>query len=296
MPFCTRCGATIDAEDRFCRECGTEVRARASVSSPRAATEFRPMPVVPSRQDVALEPVPRHDNDDASGDVLLGPIAAPTSLRFDAASDTSSGRRLVFVIGCFVIVAISGLAVYRWFNRSVPERQPAAVETTEQSIEVPAATTGTAARPDTPHGGEASNVIADFTKDTTDAANALGAPDGRTAVIAPGGSLALAWAGPFYNDHGADVRVHGPVGHRVSYIIFARSGPEEPWVRFDINRKGLGDGTASHDFGHHGIARAEQIMIRNEGSSALYLDAVTPLHRQPETHSDDESADHGPAK
>ena len=123
--------------------------------------------------------------------------------------------------------------------------------------------------------------------------NALGPPDGRIAVIAAGGSLAVAWTdGPFYNGHGADIRVHGPLAHRVPYIIFARSGPEDAWVQFDVIRKGFPDGTASHDFGHHGIAHAQQIMIRNEGTSSLYLDAVTPLHRQPETHAEDESSGH----
>lgn len=72
-------------------------------------------------------------------------------------------------------------------------------------------------------------------------------PEGRTAVIAPGGSLALTWAdGPFDNDHGSDVRLYGPVGHRVSYSIFARSRAEDEWAKFDLNRKGFADGTASH--------------------------------------------------
>ena len=302
MPFCTRCGGAVDAKDRFCRECGGEVRARAS-APPSRPIATSPAPEIPLRTDAALEPVPLHGDADATAGPLT-PIASPHALRFAAPVDRSPDRRLVVIIGCFAIVAMSGVVVYRWFNRAVPERQPVAAEATEQALDAPAstiaiqrpgsaATVRPAAPPDAPHSGETSNVILDFTKDTTDAANVLGAPDGRVAVIAPGGSVALAWSdGPFYNDHGADIRVHGPVGHRVPYVIFARTEPEEPWVRFDITRTGFADGTASHDFGHHGIARAQQIMIRNEGRGPLYIDAVTPLHRQPETHAADEPADH----
>lgn len=307
MPFCTRCGGAVDAADRFCRECGAEVRAGAAVQSPRPSTAVRPTPALPSQPDPARAPVASEDADVRPRGVLLGPIHDPLTLA--APTETSPGRRLIFIIGCFLIIAISGVAGYRWFSRSTPEARSVAVDATEQSIDSPASMTGTpragststsgrAATSDTPpRGGEASNVIADFTKETTDAGNALGAPDGRTAVIAPGGSLAVAWAdGPFYNDHGPDVRVDGPIGHRLAYVIFARNGPEEPWTRFDINRKGFPDGTAAHDFGHHGLARAQQIMLRNEGTSPLYIDAVTPLHRQAETHEEDKSSGRGRAR
>lgn len=307
MPFCTQCGGAVDPKDRFCRECGVEVRAGASVRLPQTVTAVRPSSTLPSPADAILEPIPSHDDAEAPRGVLLGPVAAQNPLTFAAPADTSPARRLGFIIGCFVIVAISGVAGYRWFSRSTPEGGPVAVEATEQSLDAPASTAGSQrAAPASTAGaaagsdatrGEASNVIADFTKETSDGANALGAPDGRTAIIAPGGSLALAWAdGPFYNDHGPDVRVDGPVGHRVSYVIFARNGSDEAWARFDINRKGFVDGTASHDFGHHGIVRAQQIMIRNEGTNPLYLDAVTALHREPETHAEAESGGHRPAR
>lgn len=37
-------------------------------------------------------------------------------------------------------------------------------------------------------------------------------------------------------------------------------------------------------------------MIRNEGTSPLSVDAVTPLHRQPEMHAEGESGAHRPAR
>ena len=312
MPFCTQCGARLNADDRFCRECGVEVGAKAPAPSARPLT---PVPVTPafrSRPDALADVVSPHEEADASHAVLLGSVAAQNPLSFAAPIDESPTRRLLFIIGCFVIVAISGAAGYRWYSRPTPGDRPVAVDATDQSLESQgggthaqatrqtdrpgaASVADAARRPEAPHGAEAStsNVIADSTSETTDAANALGPPDGRIAVIAPGGSLAVAWTdGPFYNGHGADIRVDGPLAHRVPYIIFARSGPEDAWAQFDVNRKGFPNGTASHDFGHHGIARAQQIMIRNEGTSSLYLDAVTPLHRQPETHAEDESSGH----
>lgn len=314
MPFCTQCGATLDAGDRFCRECGVEVRAAAPVPSARPPTLVRSTPAFPSRPDALPEVLPPHEESDTSRALLLGPAAAQNPLSFAAPTDASPARRLLFIIGCFVIVAISGAAGYWWFSRWTPEGRPVAVDATEESLESPggprptqpprrtdragpASAAEAAARSEAPHGGEASSVIAEFTRETTDAANALGAPDGRIAVIAPGGSLAVAWTdGPFYNGHGPDIRVHGPLGHRVPYIIFARTGPDDAWERFDVNRKGFSDGTAAHDFGHHGITRAQRIMIRNEGTSPLYLDALMPLYRQPESHGEDKSSGHRPGR
>jgi len=58
--------------------------------------------------------------------------------------------------------------------------------------------------------------------------------------------------------------------------------------------RGFSGGTASHDFGHHGIMRAQQIMIRNDGVSPLYLDAATPLHLQPDSHDNDDESPNPP--
>lgn len=311
MPFCTQCGATLDAGDRFCRECGVEVRAAPPVASARPPVALSSTPAFPSRPDPPLvEDLPSRDETDASRAVLLGPAGPQNPLSFSAPVDESPARRLRFIIGCFLIVALSGWAGYRWFSRPTPDARAVAVEATEQSLESthgaphtqptgpadrprPESAAEAATRSEAPRGGEVWTVIAEFTRETTDAANALGAPDGRIAIVASGGSLALAAAdGQFYNGHGPDVRVHGPLGHRAPYIILARSGPEDAWAQFDVNRKGFSDGTASHDFGHHGITHAQQIMIRNDGTSPLYVDAITPLYRQPESHGDDKSPGH----
>lgn len=48
------------------------------------------------------------------------------------------------------------------------------------------------------------------------------------------------------------------------------------------------DGPASHDCGHNGIQQVQQIMIRNDGTSPLYLDAITPLHLRLESDDHDD--------
>ena len=136
-------------------------------------------------------------------------------------------------------------------------------------------------------------VIPDATTGTADGANATTDADGRVAVIQPGGTLALEKTeGPFYNGHGPDVRIDGPAGHRVPYILFTRNGSQEPWTQFDINQRGFNAGSTAHDFGHHGIQQARQIMIRNNGVSALYIDAITPLHLEPDRGAHPEPAGH----
>src|SRR5262245_56332869 len=68
-------------------------------------------------------------------------------------------------------------------------------------------------------------LIPDQTTGVVDAPNALGAADRQTAVISPGGQLALEYReGKFFGDgHGADLRVYGPEQRRVSYLIFVRN-------------------------------------------------------------------------
>jgi hypothetical protein len=119
-------------------------------------------------------------------------------------------------------------------------------------------------------------------------------PDGKTASIAPGGTLALALAGEpyFYNGPGADVEVYGVEGDRAAYTIFVRDDAEGKWIHFDVNRRGFPHGMAAHDMGHHGIQRATQIMIKNDAFTALSVDAVTPLHRQPSPSEASHTAGH----
>jgi hypothetical protein len=124
-------------------------------------------------------------------------------------------------------------------------------------------------------------LIPDQTTGVADAPNALGSADRRTAVISPGGQLALEYReGKFFGDgHGDDLRVHGPEQGRVSYLIFVRNDPAVEWERIDINRGGFPRGEAGHDMGHHGIRKARQAMIRNIGKADLRIDAVSVVYK-----------------
>ena len=311
MPFCTQCGSTLDASDRFCRECGGEVRAAAPAPSarPPAAVPSSTAPV-PSRPDPPIDDRPSAGDTDSSRAARPASAAPQRLLSFSSADEKSFAPRFLFILCFALLVIFTGWAGYRWFSRPAPDGTAASVDSTEQSLEAsngllnpppagaldrpgPESATEASAHSDAPREAELWNVIVEFTKETTDAANALGAPDGRLAVIAPGGSVALARPdGPFYNGDGPDVQAHGPREQRVSYTIFAKSGPDDAWVQFDLNRRGFADGTASHDFGHHEIQRAQRIMVRNDGTSLLYLDAVTALALEPDSHDDDESPSH----
>jgi serine/threonine-protein kinase len=124
-------------------------------------------------------------------------------------------------------------------------------------------------------------VIADQTTGATNAANALGAADQQMAVIGPGGQLALNYHdGQFFGDgQGADLRVYGPEGERISYLIFVRNDPAAAWERIDVNRSGFSQGVAGHDIGHHGVRRARQVVIKNNGNADLKIDAVAVVYK-----------------
>jgi serine/threonine protein kinase len=119
-------------------------------------------------------------------------------------------------------------------------------------------------------------VITDQTSKTTDAENALGVADNQVAVIEPGGQLALKYRdGRYFGDGGGpDVHIIGPPQTPVSYMVFVRNDPAGNWQKIDINRKGLDQGMACHDMGHHGIRQARQVMIRNTGTTPLSIDAT----------------------
>lgn len=304
MPFCPMCGSAVADEHRFCATCGAELR------------DARPRELRSSAQEVpgisaALIPAPRAvvrsaRVAEAERDLVSARESeSPTVDVRDPLGSVISGRegtglRIAVAVGIVLLIIVSGVTGYRWFHRSAP--LPVAVDASEQVVDLPqpnaggarasrdgrGATTGTqSTRPsESAHADDLWTVVADATRDTMHPEAALGKPDGRTAVIAPGGALALAYTKdePFYNGDGADVRVDGPPGDPTPYAIFARGGPDEPWLRFDANRRGFPKGFALHDFGHHRLEQARQILIRNDGSINLYVDAVTPLHTQPDAH------------
>ncbi len=124
-------------------------------------------------------------------------------------------------------------------------------------------------------------VIPSETLNVADAANAAGEADQNMAAIGAGGQLALEYrAGQLFgNGQGGDLRLTGPQQTAGSYLVFVRNDSAGDWRRIDINRRGLPQGVAEHDMGHHDIAEARQVMIRNIGKTELNIDAVTALYK-----------------
>jgi serine/threonine-protein kinase len=128
-------------------------------------------------------------------------------------------------------------------------------------------------------------LIPDQTTGVANAANALGVADRRTAVIDPGGQLALEYREgmAFGNKHGSDVLIHGPQQGRVSYLVFVRNDPNEDWKRIGINRIGFPRRQIGHDMSDRGLRQrlqqARQVMIRNIGNADLRIDAVSVVYK-----------------
>jgi hypothetical protein len=305
------CGSAVADEHRFCASCGAELRDGRLRESPSVAQD------VPRLSTTALIPAARplvvrrarvaeSDRDPVSArEPESTAVAVRDPLGSVIAGGEGTGPRIAVAVGIVLLIIVSGVAGYRWFHRSTP--LPVAVDGSEQVVDPPqqhaggsgASRDGRGATPGTEptrsaesaHADDLWTIVGDATRDTMHPDAALGKPDGRAAVIAPGGALALASVRdePFYNGHGPDVRVDGPSGDPTPYTIFARSGPDEKWLRFDTNRHGFPNGFALHDFGHHHLEQARQILIRNDGSINLYVDGVTPMHTQPDAH---ETPDH----
>lgn len=216
---------------------------------------------------------------------------------------------VVVLVGALALIALSGLVGYWWFTSPLaPSVRTLPTTETEQVVTADAAggtdgghgqkpVAAESPAPDRHTEATASStrqgwtVVTDVTRDAKFGSDVAAEPDGRTAVIAPGGALALAWGGEFYNGAGPDIRVFGPDGDRTPYTLFARTAKAGKWVRFDMNRRGFTSEGAAHDFGHHGVEAVREIMIRNDGSINLYIDAVAPLYIKSQAH-DAESAEH----
>jgi hypothetical protein len=244
----------------------------------------------------------------APGAVPPAPIATPILKEVIASESNSSlaplfgevstkmgsSRRLVLaVFGALLLLAGGGL--WEYMHKGGNERAAATNDSAGSDKRAPTVS-GQPATPDrsatvnpstSPAAGSlrGSNkpwgLIPDQTTGVADALNALGAADRQTAVISPGGQLALEYReGKFFGDgHGADLRVYGPEQSRVSYLIFVRNDPAVEWERIDINRGGFPRGEAGHDMGHHGIRQARHVMIRNIGNADLRIDAVSVVYK-----------------
>lgn len=291
MPFCGHCGARLIEDDRFCTRCGTERRV---VPSPRSAQTRQPDSEIDSEPSESVRPgVPEPISIARASEPATAEIAGRDPLTLAGIDAPSSLHRVATVTG--VILAI-GLSAYCG-RLLIISRRPAAVAAPAPATPArgPTPVTETTEEVSTSNasgvGVNASTVWridAESTRDVKNEANALREPDGRTATVLPGGTLGLRYVASeyFYNGAGPDVRVVGPEGERMPYAIFAKADPNGTWVRFDINRRGFPKGVAAHDFGHHGLARASALMIRNDGPINLYVDAVVPLHREPAAEDD----------
>jgi hypothetical protein len=213
----------------------------------------------------------------------------------EVSAKTGSSRRLVLAIfGALLLLAVGGLWWYLYnggnekaaaANDSAGSGKRALIVSSQPSTPARSAKASPSTSPLAAGSLPASNkpwgLIPDQTTGVADAANVLGPVDRRTAVISPGGQLALEYReGKFFGDgQGADLRVYGPEQGRISYLIFVRNDPTEAWERIDISHKGFPRGGAGHDMGHHGIRQARQVMIRNIGNTDLRIDAVSVVYK-----------------
>lgn len=314
MPFCTHCGGAISKGQRYCADCGAALHAlgpsepNASDHSVREAAVTEPRVVLPTatrHSSSVIAAAPREVHLSGSGSTLFvdrEPLDAPES--------TERGIPPAAVMaGILLALVLSGVGGYWWFRAQRSPSGSVAVESTEQALEPPdqrdrepssadhraPRPTGEMAANAATTGEPAWSLIAESTREVTNGAEALGRPDQKAAIIAPGGSLAIGYGMDtyFYNGPGADVELHGPEGERTPYTIFARESAADRWVRFDVNRRGFLKGLAAHDMGHHGMERARQILITNAGEADLRVDAVTSRYNRPASHEEHESG--GPA-
>lgn len=225
------------------------------------------------------------------GSLTRVPVTLPAAVERDpvtlAGSDGMSPfPRVATGIGILLLIALSAYGGRRWvMSRTAAGPSGGAAMSPIKPNAAPVAETTEEVSPSSASAASATlwQIDAESTRDTRNEASAIGDPDGRVATVLPGGTLALAYRGGefLYNGPGPDVQVVGPQEERTPYTIFAKAEAGAPWVRFDVNRRGFPRGPAAHDFGHHNVARASGIMIRNDGSVNLYIDAVVPLYREP---------------
>lgn len=245
-------------------------------------------PTSPSMPQIHTAPV-------SGPDAKTLQIGAPISSGNVESAANRSGRFALLALGALLIFALCGALGYRWYTNNktrqatgvASSQQPATITSAGNNQPVatnqiaPVDVSKTPAPGPQPSSGKLWEVIADQTSGATGAENALGAPDQQVATIAPGGQIALVYLdGQFFgNGDGDDLHVFGPEQSPVSYRIFVRNDDASAWRRIDINRRGFPASGAGHDMGHHGIQQARQVMIRNDGSADLQIDAVRAAYK-----------------
>ncbi len=192
------------------------------------------------------------------------------------ATAPGGGKLVPLLVGLLLLIVAAGGLGYWWLITKPRTSQSGVTTSPPVTLLTPSPTAAPSPPP-----VNFWQALTDQTKGTSDVENALGEPDEKSAVIEPGGELALAYqAGQFFgNGTGADLRVFGVAQTNASYLIFVRDDPAAVWQRVDVNRRGFPPGGAEHDIGHHGIAQARQVMIRNTGNAVLSIDAVVAVYK-----------------
>ncbi len=208
------------------------------------------------------------------------PVATPSLNNNEAfapaATATGGSNKLVPLLAGLLLLLVAAGGLGYWWLTTLRTSQGGIPTPSPVSLLIPSPTAAPSPPP-----VNLWQALTDQTKGTADVENALGEPDEKSAVIEPGGELALTFlAGQFFgNGPGADLRVFGTEQGNISYVIFVRDDPAAAWQRVDVNRRGFPQGAAGHDIGHHGVSQARQVMIKNDGKTELEIDAVTAMYK-----------------
>ena len=273
--YCPKCGSQSKV-NRFCARCGFNLMLLQYRGAPVVATSEAVIAPVVATERVIVAPSFVTQQFAAAQTVALAsrvttPEREASQAKLTAKIKTTKPYVSV-MLAASVLVFVTAMSL--WRSQNVPA-QTVAHAAEEITTAQPRNSFAVAVTEPTPQSDSAWTVIEDQTQAVSDAANALAA-DQQMAVIEPGGQLALAMTADqfFANSAGADVQIRGASAQPTAYRIFVRNEANAAWQRIDVNRRGFAQGTAQHDMGHHGIARARQMMIRNDSVSVLEIDSV----------------------
>ena len=286
--FCTKCG-NLNQGKRYCTRCGAALsRGQQQVNLltiREMATFFIPAPSV-TQNDLSTPVVATKKLSGSAITRQFGQMTMPASAPTQPVA-LALPRKNAAVQVSLLLLALLAMSGFWW------SRQPSLLGRVQALFVTPSVTAqpleqnalanvrqSFAANAVETKPVAAWQVIAEETRDTGDAQNAVVA-DQQMATIAPGGQLALAFqAGDFFgNGPQADLQIYGDEQAHVSYRVFVRSDAAATWRRIDINRRGFAHGVAQHDMGHHGISQARQLLILNDAPTPLQIDAVVALHQ-----------------
>jgi len=199
----------------------------------------------------------------------VGPRTVPSRSR-GVKSPSGWFALVALALGCALVIVIT------------TRRHPASVAVAGTRVQPAAPSNPSAARTETEVeiGTEVTagawRVVPEHTHDVKDAGNAGIAPDQKDAVIFPGGELALAWGdrAVIADGPGSALSIYGSAGDNTPYTVFVRRDGAENWIHLVANRSGFPRGVGSHDLRQ---AHAQQIKIRNDGTTSLFVDAVAAV-------------------